>query len=90
MPIFRPPTDAFVVWTDLYDNSPESRLLGRIPSGERGRNVYRLIDGTYTENQPATFEEIAVTYFGGHNNSITAEEAVALTAAGYGAYIETS
>lgn len=90
MSIFRPPTDDFVYWTDLYDNSPESRLLARLRNSARGRNVYKLVDGNYTENQPGTPEEIAVTYFGGHDNVVTAEEVASLTAAGYGAYIEAS
>jgi hypothetical protein len=30
---------------------------------------------------------VTKTYYGGHNNEVTAEEAAALTAAGYGSYI---
>jgi hypothetical protein len=53
----------------------------------RGRNVFLLTDGTFTENEPADFSTIATTYHGGHSHSITAAESAALTAAGYGAYI---
>lgn len=90
MAVFRPPTDSFVYWDDAYDNSPESRLFARVRNAERGRNVYKLSDGSYTENQPAHLEDIAVVYFGGHDNIIDATEEADLTAAGYGAYIEAS
>lgn len=90
MAVFRPPTDNFVAWTDLYDNSPESRLLSRVAAGARGRNVYKLTDGTYTENQPSTMEEVSVVYLGGHDTVVSSAEEAALIAAGYGAYIEAS
>lgn len=90
MAVFRPPTDPYVYWDDLYDNSPESRLFARVRNSERGRNVYRLADGSYTEIQPPYLDEIAVTYFGGHDNIIDATEEADLTAAGYGDYIEAS
>ena len=88
--IFRTPTDDFVYWTDLYDNSPESRLFSRVTNSARGRNVYKLTDGGYTENQPATFDMIEKIYLGGHENIIDATEEADLTAAGYGAFIEAS
>jgi hypothetical protein len=88
MAIFRPPTDDFVYWTDLYDFSPESRLFARLRNGARGRNVYKLVDGGYTENQPAYFEDIEKIYLGGHDNVLTAEEEADLIAAGYGDFIE--
>lgn len=88
MAIFRPPTDDFVYWTDLYDFSPESRLFARLRNSPRGRNVYKLVDGGYTENQPAYFEDIEKIYLGGHDNVLTAEEEADLIAAGYGDFIE--
>lgn len=90
MAVFRPPTDDFVYWTDLYDFSPESRLFARVANGARGRNVYKLKDGGYTENQPPTFEEIDKIYLGGHENIIDATEEADLIAAGYGDFIEAS
>ena len=93
MPTFRPPTDDFVVLgipPEDFD-SKEKRLaynLFRHYNPEpRGRNVFLLIDGTYTENEPNDRDIIRKVYWGGTNNDITAEEAASLTAAGYGAYI---
>lgn len=56
--------------------------------GARGRNVFKLTDGSYTEDQPWPDELIAHTYHGGHIHIIDATEAASLTAAGYGEYIE--
>lgn len=63
-------------------------------------NVYKLLDGTYTETQPvsnaawtAGWELLDTSvgdggvYYGGHSYEVSAAEAAALTAAGYGAYI---
>jgi hypothetical protein len=52
------------------------------------RNVYKLEGGTYTESN-ADPSLIAIEYIGGNTYTITEDEAVALTAAGYGAYIAT-
>lgn len=53
----------------------------------RGVNVFKLVDGSYTETQPTDYTLIAVWYMGGHSYPISASEAAALTAAGYGANI---
>lgn len=97
MAIFRPPTDDFVRQT-LYEDvnrgfvlTSEQRLANRLASrrnpAARGRNVYLLTNGTYTENQPGDATTISKTYHGGHDNEVTADEVSLLTAAGYGAYI---
>ena len=52
--------------------------------------MYKLIDGGYTENQPATFDLIDKIYLGGHDNVIDAIEEADLIAAGYGDFIEAS
>ena len=57
---------------------------GLIP---RSANVFKLNDGTYTETQPYDLSTVAVTYYGGHSYDVSAAEAAALTAAGYGAYL---
>lgn len=87
MAIFRPPTDPFAVSFGLVPGSPEDRLFSRLTAIPRGRNVYLLTDGRYTESQPVDSDEIAKVYFGGHDNVITASEQALLTTAGYGAYI---
>lgn len=53
----------------------------------RGKNVWKLVNGTYTENEPADISDYTTLYLGGHIHTITAAEATSLTAAGYGAYI---
>lgn len=83
MATFQPPTDKFVVWTYRYD----AGILSYLQPGDRGRNVYKLTDGTYTENHPSSETLISKTYHGGHMHDLTAQEEADLTAAGYGAYI---
>lgn len=94
MPIFTPPTDNWLHLSDFDVDTPATQemvlsysLLRHFQSMPRGRNVYRLINGTFTENEPSDMSLVATTYLGGHNNEITDAEAAALTAAGYGAFI---
>lgn len=86
MPIFEPPTDLDVTFNNPYQGGPANMLMRFVVPSARGRNVYLKTDGTYTESEPDN-EEIAKIYLGGHLNVVTAEEAAALTAVGYGAYI---
>jgi hypothetical protein len=97
MATFTPPTDDFVRPT-LYENqargfilSGEQRLANRLAAHRtptaRGRNVYLLTDGTYTENQPGDMTTVSKVYYGGHDIEVTADEVASLTAAGYGEYI---
>lgn len=65
-------------------------MFARVRNSPRGRNVYKLTDGNYTENQPASFDDIEKIYLGGHDNVIDAIEEADLTAAGYGDFIEAS
>jgi hypothetical protein len=97
MATFNPPTDDFVTMAFVSNSenqgqfSQEKRIAGRLCSriipSSRGRNIYLLTDGSYTDNQPALFSDVSKTYYGGHDNVITSAEAASLTAAGYGAYI---
>lgn len=82
MPVFEPPTDDFVAWDDAGDDR-----LSFVKPGPRGRNVFKMVDGSFTEYQPMDQDSIAITYHGGHVHTITDEEAADLTAAGYGDYI---
>ena len=97
MAIFRPPTDNFVRPT-LAENftkgavlSKEQRLANRLAAhyvqGARGRNVYLLANGNFTENQPSDMDTVAKVYYGGHDIEVDAAEVASLTAAGYGEYI---
>ena len=93
MSIFRPPTDDFLVLgiPPKEFDSQEVRLaysLFRYFDAEpRGRNVFLLTNGTYTENEPNEIATIAKVYWGGTDNEVSADEVASLTAAGYGAYI---
>lgn len=93
MSIFRPPTDDFVVLgiPPKEFDSQEVRLayslFRHFDAEPRGRNVFKLIDGSFTENEPNDNTTIARTYFGGSDNEVSATEVAELTAAGYGAYI---
>ena len=97
MTIFTPPTDNFVRPTQFEDPargfilSSEQRLANRLAAHRnptpRGRNVYLLTNGTYTENQPGDMTTVSKIYYGGHDIEVTADEVASLTAAGYGEYI---
>jgi hypothetical protein len=83
MATFSPPTDNFVYWSE----PGEQGIMAFLKPGRRGRNVYKLKDGSYTEWQP-DHDDIAYIYHGGHVHPLTAQEEADLTAAGYGDYIE--
>jgi hypothetical protein len=97
MAIFRTPTDNYSrkVLPEMFTKgivlSQDERLANRLASHvaptARGRNVYLLNNGTYTENQPGDMDTVAKTYYGGHDIEVTDAEVASLTAAGYGAYI---
>ena len=62
-------------------------LLRHFDAEPRGRNVFLLTNGTFTENEPNDNATITRVYFGGSDNEVSADEVASLTAAGYGAYI---
>jgi hypothetical protein len=85
MATFRPPTDNLVVWADQY----ETGILAWLKPFPRGRNVFKMKDGSFREDQPYDNENIAHTYHGGHVHELTAQEEADLRDAGYGDYITT-
>lgn len=94
MPTFQPPTDNWHAYSDFDIDMPRTqrvrlayRLLRHVQNTPKGRNVYKLDSGTYTENEPGDLSTVTKTYYGGHVYDLTADEAADLTAAGYGAYI---
>jgi hypothetical protein len=93
MSIFRPPTDDFVVLglPPKDFDSQEARLayslFRHFDAEPRGRNVFLLTNGTFTENEPNDNTTITRVYFGGSDNEVSASEVASLTAAGYGEYI---
>ena len=94
MATFTPPTDNLYNLSDFDVQEPftaERRLaysfLRHYAALPRGRNIFKLSDGTYVENEPADNSTGVITYYGGHDHEVDATEAAALTSAGYGAYI---
>ena len=94
MATFTPPTDNLYNLSDFDVDQPftaERRLaysfLRHYAPLPRGRNVFKLNDGTYVENEPADMSTVAITYYGGHDHIVDAAEEAALVAAGYGDYI---
>jgi hypothetical protein len=97
MATFTPPADNFVVPAIIQDVmsmlpiSKEERLANKlgvhIEASGRGRNIFLLANGTYTERQPSDYTLISKVYYGGHSTEVDAAEVASLTAAGYGAYI---
>ena len=93
--LFRTPTDNQVDFTgsDYYHGNiiPGNRLIWQLyrhyTPGPRGRNVWKLTDGTYTENQPPEDTDIDIIYYGGHDHHVDDTERAALISAGYGDYV---
>lgn len=83
MATFTPPTDDFVYWAKNY----EVGIMASLHPGERGRNVFKMTDGSFTESQPNDDSLISHIYHGGHVHPLTATEESDLIAAGYGSYI---
>jgi hypothetical protein len=88
MPTFTPPTQNVLRFVDFSRPERfENRLFRFFAPLPRGVNVYKLTDGTYTEADQSDATAYTVLYHGGHSHEVTAAEAAALTAAGYGAYL---
>ena len=83
MPIFRTPTDEFVRYGDWTEGGIQRGLWKFFRPEERGRNVYKLNDGTFTEVDLRDEGQIVRVYHGGHDNYVTDAEADDLVAAGY-------
>lgn len=85
MATFTPPTDNLVQYANRNDLSVEHRLFKFLAPTARGRNVFKLNDLSYVQNEPSDMTSILITYHGGHSHTVSVDEAAALTAAGYGA-----
>ena len=97
MAIFTPPTDNFHNLSDIdidqmwsTDMRLQYRLWRHFAALPRGRNVYKLSDGSYVESEPADMSAVTISYYGGRSYEVSAAEEAALVAAGYGDYIEAS
>ena len=91
MPVFTPPSPVLVPVispaTPKYQQRPFAYFKASIP---RGANVWVNTNNVISESQPPLWTATATTpgvkkvYYGGHSYEITTDEAVELTAAGYG------
>ena len=70
-------------YINRFSYGVEYRLWRFYGPGVRGKNVYRLTDGSFTESQPGDASLIDRVFHGGHDNYVTDAEADALVAAGY-------
>lgn len=59
------------------------RLFRHYKNRAAGKNVYKLVDGTYTATQPYNADLVATTYYGGHIYDLSSSEISALAAAGF-------
>lgn len=94
MATFTPPTDNLFNLSDFDSDtvwSTEKRLAYRFLRHyaplPRGRNVFKLANGSYVENEPEDMSTVVATYYGGHDYEVDAAEVASLTSAGYGAFI---
>ena len=85
--IFRPPVNDSFSWADRLNPVDGDFLLRKLVPGGRAKNVYKLLDGSFTTNQPPDPEDYIVVYLGAHNNMVSAEEKADLISAGYGSYV---
>lgn len=83
MPLFVCPTDDQVRLAEYGSSDAASKLFRFYKPLARGRNVYRLMDGTFTEIQPTEPETISRLFYGGVKHYVTDAEADQLVAAGY-------
>ena len=84
--IFRTPNTDLPA-ADFFAKDIASRLFSYATPGTRGKNIYKLTDGSYTDVDPRDPADYTRLYYGGHNNFVSAEEKADLIAAGYGEYV---
>jgi hypothetical protein len=85
--MFRPPT-AFDGPTTLVGGDRVANRLARFyRPRERGINVYKLVDSTFTQVDQSDYTNISKVYHGGHIHQLTEEEYADLLGAGYGEYL---
>jgi hypothetical protein len=84
VPIFIPPTDNLLQYTDRTQPYGLGYRLFRFFSPEpRGRNVYKLSDGSFTEIEQSDLSNVVKLFHGGSSHYVSDVEAAELVAAGY-------
>lgn len=87
MLIFQPPADDRFPWADYRSHTPDHELFGYVRQGVRAKNLYYLVNGSFTDVDPLDPSLVRKVYYGGHRYEVDADEAAVLTAAGFGANI---
>lgn len=71
-----------------YARNLQGNLLMRHYGAQpRGVNIYVMLDGTITENDPLDWGLVDIVLWGAHETAVSDELAQLLVAAGYGAYL---
>jgi hypothetical protein len=84
--IFRTPTSELPA-ADFFAKDIANRLFSYATPGTRGKNIYKLTDGSYTDVDPRDPDDYTKLYYGGRINFVSAEEKADLVSAGYGEYV---
>lgn len=84
--LFLTPSDT-VAPTDWRNGSVANRLFRYAEPTNRGKNVYKLTNGTFTQVDQRDPTVVAKIYYGGTKNFVSQQEKDELVAAGYGSYI---
>jgi hypothetical protein len=85
--IFRTPSTTEIAAADRFDDTIAGRLFRYAQPTFTGPNVYKLVDGTFTEVEQRDYDLIRKIYYGGTKNFVSAEEKQELVSAGYGEYV---
>lgn len=85
--VFRTPATTEIAAANYRDQSVPSRLFKHAQPTYAGVNVYKLVDGSYTQVEQRDYDLIEKVYWGGTLNVVTQEEKDDLIANGYGSYV---
>jgi hypothetical protein len=85
--LFKTPNRTEIRAAERNDDSVAGRLFRYAEPTYAGVNVYKLVDGSFTEVEQREYDRIVKVYYGGSKNFVSAEEKTELVAAGYGEYI---
>lgn len=84
--IFRTPADTLAP-ADWRNGSISNRLFRYAQPTNRGKNIYKLTNGTFTDIDQRNPDVVSRVYYGGTINYVTQAEKDDLIAAGYGEYV---
>ncbi len=84
--LFLTPSDT-VAPSDWRNGEVAQRLFRYAQPTNRGKNVYKLTNGTFTQVDQRDPTVVAKIYYGGTKNFVSQQEKDELVAAGYGSYI---